>query len=54
MAKKITVKVEIRLAWWFEPYAYSVAFICALFGREPDMARVGVWINRALKCRVVG
>ena len=45
-------RVEIRFAWWLEPYLHTLVFFCHLFGTLPDMAKLERVIRRAIRLRI--
>ena len=47
MNSEVTVKVEVRYrAWLAQPYLWGVAFVCRVFGAEPDMEKVAAFLTR--------
>lgn len=53
MARPITVRIEVRMAWWLGPYLAGITLPCWLTGVEPDLQKVGRTMRRALRTRVV-
>lgn len=41
--------ITIKFAWWFKPYIYTLATICALFNCEPSEAHINSVIDRAIR-----
>lgn len=50
---RLNVKLEVRPRWWLAPYLNTLAFLCVLFGVEPDETKVRRVIARGLVPRVV-
>lgn len=46
-----TTTMKISVAWWLQPYCYTLAAICAITGREPNYDRVNYWIIKALSVK---
>lgn len=53
MATHITIRLEVRYAWWLMPYVYTLAFFCALFAAEPNQEKLNRILNRAVTVRAV-
>lgn len=51
---KVTMMVEVRLAWWFWPYANTLIFLCDFFCATPDIERFVGMAERALQVRFAG
>lgn len=47
-ARSITCSLNVHIAWWLMPYLRTLAFICAMTGIEPNMARVKRLIERGI------
>ena len=43
--------INVHVAWWVRWYVASVAAISQLTGLEPDMDKVGRWIDRGVRVR---
>ena len=43
--------VSVHVAWWVRWYLSSVALMSQLTGMEPDMEKVGRWIERGVRVR---
>ena len=43
--------IRIQVAWWLRWYLSSVALMSQLTDREPDMEKVGRWIERGVRAR---
>ena len=44
-----TLSIELKMAWWFWPYAYCLAVWCAITGIEPDEKKLSRVIDRAIR-----
>jgi hypothetical protein len=53
MMATTTVKLEVRVAWWFDPYLRALIFFCFLTRSEPDWEKLHRVIARALRVRAV-
>jgi hypothetical protein len=48
-----TITLRVTRSWWVMPYLHTLALLCAITGREPDMEKVtrtlmrGVHVRRA-------
>ena len=48
-----SIKLEVRVAWWFFPYLHTLIFFCFLARSEPDWEKLSKVIARALRVRAV-
>ncbi|MDQ2822054.1 MAG: hypothetical protein M3Y65_16940 [Pseudomonadota bacterium] len=48
-----TLKVIVTQAWWLKPYLICIAMVGALTRQEPDWEKVGYWIDRSMRFKVV-
>jgi len=48
---KLTFKVE--WAWWWPVYWYTVMTLVYLLDCEPNMERVGYWMNKAVRLTLI-
>ena len=46
-----TITITVHVAWWVRWYVASVALMSKLTGAEPDMEKVGRWIERGVRVR---
>ena len=46
-----TITITVHVAWWVRWYVASVALMSKLTGAEPDMEKVGRWIERGVRLR---
>lgn len=52
MAKPCAVVVHLHVAWWVYPYLQSVALFARLVDMEPDMQKVGYWVEKGITAEV--
>lgn len=48
----MTVTLSVHCAWWLRAYLHCVVFTSEVTGLEPDMDKVGRWIDRGVRARV--
>ena len=44
--------INVHVAWWLRAYLHCVVFTSEVTGLEPDMDKVGRWIERGVRVRV--
>lgn len=49
---QMTFQISVRVSWWFPIYKFLVLAKARLTRREPDMAKVQYWFERAVKVSV--
>ncbi|QXF03600.1 MULTISPECIES: hypothetical protein [Xanthomonas] len=49
----MTLHVRIRVRWWLRYYLYAVCLACMLTGMEPNQERVGWWVRRGVRIKLV-
>ena len=47
------LKVVVTQAWWLKPYLICVAMLGALTRQDPDWDKVGYWIDRSMRFKIV-
>jgi hypothetical protein len=50
---RLTLTIEVRLAWWLWPYLGALFLFCRLTAGAPDEAKLAKVIGRAMRVRVV-
>lgn len=50
----LEIRLRVRFAWWLAPYMNTLAFMCAVFGGEPDPDKLQRVVRRAVRVEVVG
>ncbi|WP_288094390.1 hypothetical protein [Thiomonas sp.] len=46
-----SIRITVRLAWWFWPYAYAVIYFAAVMGLQPDMTKLYAKMASAIRAR---
>jgi len=49
----LTLRLSVRVAWWFPIYKFCLLAKTRLTRREPDMVKVARWCERAIKVSVI-
>ncbi|WKN20827.1 hypothetical protein [Azotobacter vinelandii] len=49
---KVTVTMQVKIAWWWPAYVAGVHLMSWLTGLDPDMAKVERWVRQAVSVRV--
>lgn len=49
---RITVTLQVKIAWWWPAYVAGIRLMHWLTGLEPDPVKVEHWAKRAVSIRV--
>lgn len=53
MASDKPLIIEVRMAWWLEPYIIVLCAFCAITGQEPDWDKFNRVVERATRLKQV-